>query len=207
MADQIGHLERSEHGNERAQRRLDDRVELLRIGGADVDEVEHFAQHREPHAVPEKAWDLLANADRAKADVVAEAHRGGHRLLARALAGDHLDEDDQLRLHRMQDDRPFRVCHVGGQPRHREVRGRAPQQRIGVDDRLDVAVARRLGLGVLDDRLHHRDARRERRGEIVMGGDAAQDLVDGGRLQSADLGQRRDTLAQPLVQRMDRCGR
>jgi hypothetical protein len=43
VADEIGHLERSEDGDECAQRRLDQRVEFERIGSADVHEMQHLA--------------------------------------------------------------------------------------------------------------------------------------------------------------------
>ena len=104
----------------------------------------------------------LLHANRSQADVVAEAHRRGDRLVARPLSGDDLDEDDQLRLHRMDDDGSLRVGHARGEPRHRKVGCRAPQERIGADRRLDVPVAGRLHLGVLDDRLHHGGAGRQR---------------------------------------------
>ena len=167
VADEIGHLEWSEHRDEGTQRGLDNRVELERIGGADVHEVKHLAQQCEPHPVPQEPRDLLAHPDRSQADVVAEAHRGRDRLLARLFSGDDLNKDDQLRLDRMDDDGSFGVGHARGEPRHRKVGCRAPQEDIGSDHRLDIPVARRLDLGVLDDRLHDRSAGSKGRGEVV----------------------------------------
>ena len=112
----------------------------------------------------------MRTTDRSQADIVAEAHRGRDRLLARAFSGDDFGEDDQRRLDRMDDDGPFGMGHARGEPRHRKVGCRAPQQRVGADDRLDVPVAGGLDLGVLDDRLHDRSAGPQRRGEVVMGG-------------------------------------
>jgi hypothetical protein len=89
----------------------------------------------------------------------------------------------------MEDDGPLGVRHAGAEPRHREVGRRAPQQRAGVDRRLDLPVAGGLRLGVLDDRLHHRGARPQRRGEIVVRGEPRQNPVDGRKLHGADLGE------------------
>jgi hypothetical protein len=99
VADEIGHLQRPEDRDEGTQRGLDHRVELAWIDRADVDEVQHLAQEREPDPVPQEARDLPVHANRPHAHFAAEAHRGRHGLLRRSLPGDDLDEDDQLRLY------------------------------------------------------------------------------------------------------------
>lgn len=79
----------------------------------------------------------------------------------------------------MDDDGPFGVAHAGGELCHRKIRCRAPQQDVGIDHRLDVAIAARFRLGVLDDGFHDRCAWRQRRVEVVVCGDPAHNLRAG----------------------------
>jgi hypothetical protein len=117
---------------------------------------------------------------------------------------DDFHEDDQLRLYRVHDDGSFGMSHARGESGHGKVGCRAPKERVGADHRFDVPVAGRLGLGVFDDRLHDGGTGRQRRGEVVVRGDPGQNPVDGRGFHGADLGQRRDALAQPVTQRA--CG-
>jgi hypothetical protein len=123
-------------------------------------------------------WTIESSSS-GSANVVAEAHRGSGRLLARLFSGDDLDEDDQLRLDRMHDDGSFGVGQASGEPRHRKIGRRAPQEGAGADHRLYVPVAGRLDPGVLDDRFHDRGAGSQSRREVVVHGHAGQDFVDG----------------------------
>ena len=132
--------------------------ELERIDGSDVHQVEHLAQHREPYPVPEEPRDLLAHPDRSQVNVLTETHRGCDRRIARLFAGDDFDKDDQLRLYRMDNNRPFGVGHIRGESAHRKVGCRAPHEHIGADRRLDIPIAGRFCLGVFDDQLHHGSA-------------------------------------------------
>ena len=102
---------------------------------------------------------------------------------------------------RMDDDGSFRVGHAHGEPRHRKVGCRAPHGNIRSDHRFDVPVAGGLDLGVLDDRFHDRSGGGQGGGEVVVYGHPGQHSADGGRLDSADLGQCRHALAQPVRQR------
>src|SRR5215813_1897934 len=43
VADEIGHLEWSEHGDEGTQRGLNNRIKLERVGRADVNQMQHLA--------------------------------------------------------------------------------------------------------------------------------------------------------------------
>jgi hypothetical protein len=71
---------------------------------------------------------------------------------------------------------------------------------------LDVAVARGLHLGILDDRLHDGGARPQRRRELGVGGDASHDVIDRRRLDHADLGQGGQAPVQPIMERARRLG-
>jgi hypothetical protein len=128
------------------------------------------------------------NTNCSKADLVAEAHGPRDGFLARALASDNLDENDQCCLHGMHNEGPFGPGHLSGQPSHRKVGRRAPQQYVGADDRLDIPVTGRLDVGILDNRLHHRGAWRERSGEVIVCGHPANNLINGRGLHGADLG-------------------
>jgi hypothetical protein len=73
---------------------------------------------------------------------------------------------------------PAASAHAGGEPRHREIGRRAPHEGVTIDDRLDLLVARRFEVGVLDDRLHHCGAGSERDRQIVVRGYPRQNVVD-----------------------------
>jgi ABC-type branched-subunit amino acid transport system substrate-binding protein len=93
----------------------------------------------------------------------------------------------------MDDDGPFGVGHPRGESGHRKVGCRAPHGHIRADHRLDIPIAGRFRPGVLDDRLHHGSAGRQRGGEVVVCGHPGQNLVDG-RLDHTDYGETVDKI-------------
>ena len=102
----------------------------------------------------------------------------------------------------MDDDGTLGVGHVRGEPRHREVGRRAPQERLGADHRLDLPVAGRLHLGVLDDRLHHGGAGASAVARSSWAETRARtsSTAEG---STAPISASVDALAQPIVQRVD----
>ena len=121
-------------------------VDLAGRGDAVVHEPERLAPERFEQAVGDEAVDLRAHDERLHAERRVERHRALDGFSATLLAGDDLDERQQVdRVERMTDDEALGVSHVGLQPRRQETR-RATSRRAASSRRVRVELGEQLAL-------------------------------------------------------------